>query len=106
MATLRHSIVDTINELQPLLAAGLPQEQEVQVRVRLDGLYLQLEEVLRQSIVPDGVAFSDAISVLEAATEQAEAALKDLSEVAELIEKLSDAIAKVDKIIGVGVRIV
>ncbi|WP_319575118.1 hypothetical protein [uncultured Desulfobacter sp.] len=106
MATLRESVVNTINELHPLINKDISEEEKNAVRSRLTVLYAQLEAIISQTIPNTTPGFDDAVTALESATNEAKQAKKDTDKVATTIKKTAEAINKIEKIIKIGVQLV
>jgi len=106
MATLRENVVNTINELHPLINANISQEEKNAVRSRLTVLYAQLEGIITQTIPNTTSGFDEAISALESATKAASEARKDINKIISAIDKTTDAVNKIEKVIKIGIKLV
>lgn len=106
MATLRENVVNTINELHPLINKDIPEEEKNEVRTRLTVLYAQLEGIITKTIPNTTPGFDEAIKALENATKEAKKAKKEIERVAEVIKKTTDAVNKIEKVIKLGIKLV
>lgn len=105
MATLREGIVNTINDLHPLLNANIPHSEKDQVREKIDALYKQLEAVIEQSINPQTDEFELAISALDSAIESAKSAKMDMQKTSETIQKTAKAISQIENVLKIGIAL-
>jgi len=106
MATLRESVVNTINELHPLINGAISEEDKKSIRTRLTVLYAQLEGIIAQTIPNTTEGFDEAIKALENTTEEARNARNDMDKIASVIEKATDAVNKIENIIKIGITLV
>lgn len=100
--TLRHGLVDAINELRKLLFQTQDEQEETQIR-KLRNVYFELlEAVIRQEIDRRTQEFTLAVVQLEAARKNAVKAKKDIGMIAEAITSAADAAKTVSRIVNVG----
>jgi len=106
MSTLRNSLIDALNELQPLLTSDITDEERTTLRKRIRILYAQLDEVLIQDISDSTDEFNQALAALQNAAKAAVDAKNKIDKVANVINKTADAIGKLEKVLKMGIRIV
>lgn len=106
MSTLRSSLTDALNELQLLLTTDITDQERDIIRKRIRILFMQLDEILVQSISDSTAEFDQALAALQNTVQAAEEAINDIDKVANVINKTADAIGKLEKILKMGIQIV
>jgi len=106
MSTLRKNLTDALNELQSLMMADITDEERETIRKRIRILFAQLDEVLIQDISDSSDDFNQALAALKNSAKAAEEAKSDIDKVANVISKTADAIAKLEKVLKMGIKIV
>jgi len=106
MSTLRNSLIDALNELQPLLTTDITDEERTTLRKRIRILYAQLDEVLVQDISDSTDEFNQALEALQNAVKVAVDAKNKIDKIANVINKTADAIGKLEKVLKMGIKIV
>jgi hypothetical protein len=98
-ATLRGGLSDLINTLNKLRNNTNDPEVADEIQKKLQILFALFEEVIRQEINSETVAFAKATAALADAERAAKEALEDLGKTAKAIRKAVKAAKAVDKIV-------
>lgn len=99
-ATIRHSLVNLLNEIDALLLSSRPTKEEREQLIKLRRLlHALLDEVLRREIAKDTKEYFNAIKRANDATDQATKALKNLESVARAIEHATSAAKAIDRVV-------
>jgi predicted metal-dependent hydrolase len=106
MATLRVTIVDTINELNKLLPRTKDEGEKRKLRLLRNFYFNLLTEVLRDEIDSNTDEFKEAIGMLEDAQASIAEAKNDIARVAEVINQLNKGARAIDRVVKIGIGFV
>lgn len=103
MATLRGTIVDTINELNKLLRLTNDEGEKRKLRLLRNFYFNLLTEVLRDDLDSNTDEFKEAIRQLQGAQSSIAEAKNDIAKVAEVINLLNKGARAIDRVVGIGI---
>jgi len=106
MATLRGTIVDTINELNKLLRLTNDEGEKRKLRLLRNSYFALLDEVLRQELDSNSEEFVEAIGMLQGAQASIAEAKNDIAKIAEVINLLNKGARAVDRVVKIGIGFV
>lgn len=102
MATLRETLVNTINEFNKLMNENIPHEQKVEIRKKRRLYFALLEEIIDQELPASTPGFDKVISALKKAAETAQKARGNIQLVSEALTAIAAAANVVDEIVKTG----
>lgn len=106
MATLRGTIIDTINEFNKLIPLTTDPDEKTKLRQLRRFYFNLLDEVVEQELDSNTDEFKEAISMLQDAQATIAEAKKDIAKVAEVINLLHKGARAVDRVVKIGIGFV
>ncbi|MCF6345771.1 MAG: hypothetical protein L3J00_04785 [Thiomicrorhabdus sp.] len=97
--TIRRNLVDAINEISGLIEVCPDPNQKFELRIKVRELFQRLDRVIVANLDTKTEEFKEAILALKELTKMARKAKKKLDNVAGIINKATDVVAKVEKLV-------
>lgn len=96
---MRENLVGAINEMACLLEVCVDIDQRYDLRIKIRQLFQRMDRVIVASLDEHSLEFGAAIKSLAMLSEDARKAKDDLNRIAGTLNKASDAIGKLEKIV-------
>ena len=97
--TIRGNLVNAINEMTRLLEVCNDENEKFELRIKIRELFQRLDRVIVATLDSGTPEFAEAVESLKSLTAKAIEAKNDLEKVADTINKASEAIGKVEKLV-------